>query len=75
MFLELGVGNNTPGIIKYPFMQMTIQNENSIYVNINKQGFYLPKAIKNRSICIQGDIGKVLENIVLLSSSLKTSTC
>ena len=75
MFLELGVGNNTPGIIKYPFMQMTIQNENSIYVNINKQGFYLPKAIKNRSVCIQGDIGKVLENIVLLSSSLKTSTC
>ncbi|MGP1439079.1 MAG: SIR2 family NAD-dependent protein deacylase [Treponema sp.] len=63
MFLELGVGSNTPAIIKYPFMQMTIQNENAIYVSINKEDFYLPKAIQNRSVILKDDINKVLEEI------------
>ena len=66
MFLELGVGNNTPGIIKYPFMYMTIQNEDAIYVSINKEDFYLPKSIEDRSIHIQDDIGKILNEIVSL---------
>lgn len=64
MFLELGVGSNTPGIIKYPFMQMTIQNENAMYVTINKQNSYLPKAIKDRSVQIQGDIAEILNNFL-----------
>lgn len=63
LFLELGVGNNTPGIIKYPFMQMTIQNKNAIYVSINKQDFYLPKTIKDRSMQLQGDIAEILNEI------------
>jgi len=63
MFLELGVGKNTPGIIKYPFMSMTLQNENAIYVSINKEDFYLPKSIEDRSLCIQDDIGEVLAKI------------
>lgn len=63
MFLELGVGKNTPGIIKYPFMSMTLQNENAIYVSINKEDFYLPKSIEDRSVCIQYDIGEVLAKI------------
>lgn len=63
MFLELGVGKNTPGIIKYPFMSMTLQNENAIYVSINKEDFYLPKSIEDRSVCIQDDIGEVLAKI------------
>ena len=66
MFLELGVGKNTPGIIKYPFMYMTIQNEDAIYVSINKEDFYLPKSIEDRSIHIQDDIGKILNEIVSL---------
>lgn len=64
MFLELGVGSNTPGIIKYPFMQMTIQNENAMYVSINKQNSYLPKAIKDRSVQVQGDIAEILNNFL-----------
>ena len=64
MFLELGVGSNTPGIIKYPFMQMTIQNENAMYVTINKQNSYLPKAIKDRSVQVQGDIAEILNNFL-----------
>jgi hypothetical protein len=63
VFLELGVGKNTPGIIKYPFMSMTLQNENAIYVSINKEDFYLPKSIEDRSVCIQDDIGEVLAKI------------
>jgi len=66
MFLELGVGKNTPGIIKYPFMYMTIQNGDAIYVSINKEDFYLPKSIEDRSIHIQDDIGKILNEIVSL---------
>ena len=66
MFLELGVGSNTPGIIKYPFMQMTIQNEASIYVSINKEDFYLPKAIEDRSICLKEDISEILNEIATL---------
>lgn len=63
VFLELGVGNNTPGIIKYPFMQMAIQNLTSCYISINMQDFYIPDKLENRSFSFVGDIKKVLENI------------
>ena len=63
VFLELGVGKNTPGIIKYPFMSMTLQNENAIYISINKEDFYLSKALETRSIILKTDIAKVLSDI------------
>ena len=63
VFLELGVGKNTPGIIKYPFMSMTVQNENAIYISINKEDFYLSKALETRSIILKTDIAKVLSDI------------
>ena len=63
LFLELGVGFNTPGIIKYPFWQMTLQNPVSHYVSINKGESYCPTEIQNRSFCIDEDIGKVLERL------------
>ena len=64
LFLELGVGFNTPGIIKYPFMQMTAENPKAIYACINMNGAYAPDKIADRAICIDGDIGKVIENII-----------
>lgn len=64
LFLELGVGFNTPGIIKYPFMQMTAENPKAIYACINMNEAYVPDEIADRAICIDGDIGKVIENIV-----------
>ena len=64
LFLELGVGNNTPVIIKYPFWQMTMENKNSIYACINYKEAFCPTQIKDRSICIDGDIGDVLEKIM-----------
>lgn len=63
LFLELGVGNNTPGIIKYPFWQMTCQNPKAVYACINSGEAFTPQQIKGRSICIDGDIGQVLEKL------------
>lgn len=63
LFLELGVGANTPAIIKYPFWQMTAQNRHAVYACINYGEAITPKEIKEQSICINKDIGAVLENL------------
>ena len=63
LFLELGVGFNTPGIIKYPFWQMTYQNPKATYACINYGDAAAPKEIAERSICIDGDIGEVLKEL------------
>lgn len=60
VYLELGVGGNTPGIIKYPFWQMTAENPNASYICINYGEAACPKEIAERSVCIDGDIGEVL---------------
>ena len=64
LFLELGVGNNTPVIIKYPFWQMAIENKNAVYACINYNEAFCPTQIKDRSICINGDIGEILKKIM-----------
>ncbi len=63
LFLELGVGMNTPGIVKYPFWQMTAENPAAVYACINYGEAYVPDEIKKKSICINGDIGEVLDRI------------
>ena len=60
VFLELGVGGNTPVIIKYPFWRMTRENRNAAYVCINQQESYTPGEIAGQSICIRQDIGTVV---------------
>lgn len=60
LYLELGVGANTPVIVKYPFWQMTMANEKAVYACINFGEAFCPGAIEDRSICIDGDIGEVL---------------
>ncbi len=63
LFLELGVGYNTPVIIKYPFWQMTAKNPNAIYACINQgQAVCLPE-IKKRSICMDAGIEQVLQSM------------
>ena len=64
LFLELGVGKNTPGIIKYPFWQMTAKNPNAQYVCINFGEAFAPYEIEKRSLCINDDIGKVLQELL-----------
>ena len=63
LYLELGVGGNTPGIIKYPFWQMTAHNPKAVYACVNYGEACVPKDIEDRSICINEDIGHVLKNI------------
>lgn len=60
LFLELGVGSNTPGIIKYPFWQMTAENPKAVYACVNYGEAGCPREIAHQSICINGDIGKML---------------
>lgn len=60
LYLELGVGGNTPVIIKYPFWRMTYQNPKAVYACVNLSEAYCPKEIQNRAICIEGDIGDIL---------------
>ena len=68
LFLELGVGGNTPVIIKYPFWKMTLQNKHSTYACINREDAYIPGEIRRRSIRITGDIGMVLSRLPALQS-------
>ena len=63
LFLELGVGMNTPGIIKYPFWQMTAENPDAAYACVNQGQAVCPKGIQLQSICIDGDIGEVLTQL------------
>lgn len=60
LYLELGVGANTPVIIKYPFWQMTLENKNAVYACVNYNEAFCPEEIRKQSICIDGDIGEVL---------------
>lgn len=64
LFLELGVGGNTPRIIKYPFWQMTEKNPNAGYACINFGEAVVPPKIEKQSICINDDIGEVLKKMV-----------
>lgn len=63
LFLELGVGSNTPVIIKYPFWQMTASNPLAVYACINYGEAYCPREIEAQSICIEADIGEVLDKL------------
>ena len=63
LFLELGVGSNTPGIIKYPFWQMTAQNPNATYACVNYGEAVCPREIADRAICVNADIGEVLDKM------------
>lgn len=62
LFLELGVGMNTPVIIKYPFWQMTAKNPKAVYACVNRGEAYCPQEIANRAVCINEDIDAVIKN-------------
>ena len=60
LFLEIGVGANTPVIIKYPFWAMTTENPNAVYACLNYDEAVCPRQIEAQSICIAGDSAEVL---------------
>ena len=61
LYLELGAGMNTPGIVKFSFWRMTAANPQAVYACINYGEACAPREIADRSICINGDIGEVLK--------------
>ena len=63
LFLELGVGYNTPVIIKYSFWQMTAKNPNATYICINQGQAVCPQEVERQSVCINADIGQVLQSL------------
>ena len=64
VFFELGVGYNTPVIIKYPFWQMTAKNPNATYICINDSEAFCPKDIERQAICIDDDIDSVFHRLM-----------
>ena len=63
LYLELGVGGNTPVIIKFPFWKMTMANPEALYACLNYGEAYCPRQIENQAICIDDDIGETLQMI------------
>ena len=63
LFWELGVGNNTPVIIKYPFWRYTLENQEAVYACVNLGQAYAPREIAERSVCLDADIGFVLSKL------------
>lgn len=72
LYLELGVGGNTPGIIKIPFWQMTYQNPNATYACINFGEAFTHRDIQKQSICIDADIGAVFNDITAIMQKSDT---
>ena len=64
LYLELGVGYNTPGIIKFPFWKMTANNPDATYACVNFGETMFPEDIQEQTISIDGDIGQVIEDII-----------
>ena len=63
VFLEAGTGWNTPGIIKFSFWQMTNEWPDAVYVCLNYGEAYAPEEIREKSICVNGDIGEILRSL------------
>ena len=63
LFLELGVGGNTPGIIKYPFWNFVYKNKNAFYASLNMENEEVPAEIKPRSVLIKGDIFDIIKKL------------
>ena len=60
LYLELGVGMNTPGIVKFPFWQMTARNPQAKYVCVNQGQSHAPREIADRSLCLDVDLAQML---------------
>lgn len=68
LYLELGVGYNTPVIIKYPFWKMTLQNRQAIYACVNRGQAVCPADLRRQAVCIDGDIDMVLDKLLVTPS-------
>ncbi|MCT3295189.1 Sir2 silent information regulator family NAD-dependent deacetylase [Lactiplantibacillus pentosus] len=63
LFIEIGVGRMTPMFIQEPFWEMTNYMPQSFYINFNPRDALTNPAIKDRSLLINSDTAKALQNI------------
>ncbi|VTX69301.1 deacetylase SIR2 [Limosilactobacillus oris] len=63
LFLEIGVGNTTPWIIRQPFWRMTSQNPNARYVMVNQKDYQIPEAVQNQSFRLTQDMNDIIGNL------------
>lgn len=63
LYLEIGVGGNTPGIIKYPFWQMTAANPRATYACVNLGEAYAPRELERQSILIDAGANEVIARL------------
>ncbi len=70
LYLEIGVGGNTPVIIKYPFWRMVLENPDAVYACLNYDEAFAPEQIGDRSIVIDGDSGDVFREIIKSGAKL-----
>ena len=68
LYWELGVGMNTPVIIKFPFWRYTDENPNAYYACLNLGEAGCSREISDRSICLNADIGQVLRDLLKMDS-------
>lgn len=61
VYLELGVGFNTPGIIRYPFEQFALQGKRATLVRVNQTDADVPPALRRKSVSLRGDIHRILQ--------------
>ena len=71
LFWELGVGGNTPMIIKYPFWAMTAENPKAVYCCLNYHEAVCPRRIQVRSICLDGDSAALLQELLQASGPVQ----
>lgn len=64
LYLELGVGSNTPVIIKYPFWNYT-NNKHATYACINLDNITCPREIRKQSILVDEDIDQVIQDLLI----------
>ena len=64
LFLEIGVGMNTPVIIKYPFWQMTNDNPKAVYACLNYSEAYCPLQIEKQSLCLEADASEIIRQLL-----------
>ena len=63
LYLEIGVGYNTPGIIKYNFWQQVYQNEQAFYACLNMEECPVPREIKDRALMLSGDSARIIQDL------------
>lgn len=65
LFLEIGIGHTTPQFIREPFQQMTETNDSALFVTMNQKDYFIPHAIRPKTVRITEDIADVLHTIAL----------